>query len=306
MSRHRCVLLAVLATAAALKQCTVFGGSGFVGRAVCQTLAARGVSVTSVSRSVRPTDAEPWMDKVTWTAADATTDGAAVAAALQGAGACVSCVGGFTDAKASPTGTGDIPIFFATYSPQDQADYRAKNGLPNEAIAKAAKEAGVGRYVLLGVAEDAENGLAGGIPGYFEGKADALTAAVQNFGADAVVVCPHEVAEPDSKRIKAVDNAFARFARDANRVVGGAGYRGEDLIMKLSLTPPSAVDDVAAVVANAACSDLDIAASTRTTRRVLLDTSDGIRTLDESREYNVEAKFVDGTDAIKAALAYKL
>lgn len=209
-------------------------------------------------------------------------------------------MGGFTDAKASPTGTGDIPILFVTYSPQDQADYRAKNGLPNEAIAKAAKEAGVGRYVLLGVAEDAENGLAGGIPGYFEGKADALTAAVERFGSDAVVVCPHEVAEPDSKRIKAVDNAFARFARDANRVVGGAGYRGEDLIMKLSLTPPSSVDDVAAVVANAACSDLDIDASTRTTRRVLLDTSDGIRTLDKSREYNVEAKFVDGTDAIKA------
>ena len=143
----RCAVLAVLTTAAALKQCTVFGGSGFVGKAVCKTLAAKGVAVTSVSRSGRPADAEPWMDQVDWVAADAAKDN--IAAALDGAGACVSCVGGFTDAKASPTGTGDIPVLFASYSPQDQEEYRAKNGPPNEAIAKAAKEAGVGQYLSL-------------------------------------------------------------------------------------------------------------------------------------------------------------
>ena len=224
----RCAVLAVLTTAAALKQCTVFGGSGFVGKAVCKTLAAKGVAVTSVSRSGRPADAEPWMDKVDWVAADAAKD--SLSAALDGTGACISCVGGFTAAKASPTGTGDIPVLFASYSPQDQAEYRQKNGPPNEAIAKAAKEAGVGQYVLVGVAADAENGLAGGIPGYFEGKADALNAAVRNFGADAVVVCPHEVVEPKSPRIKAVDNPFARFARDANKAIGSVGYRGEDLV----------------------------------------------------------------------------
>ena len=304
MIKHALLLAAFAATTTtALKACVV-GGSGFIGKAVCKTLAAQGVAVTSVSRSGRPADREPWMDKVDWVAADAAKD--SIAAALDGAGACISCVGGFTDAKASPTGTGDIPVLFASYSPQDQEEYRAKNGPPNEAIAKAAKEAGVGRYVLVGVAADAENGLAGGIPGYFEGKADALNAAVEHFGADAVVVCPHEVVEPGSARIKAVDNPFARFARDANKAIGSVGYRGEDLVTKLSLTPPSSVDDVAAVVAAAAASDLDVDVSTRTTRRVLLDTSDGIKTLDESREYNVEARFVDGSDAIKAAAAGKV
>ena len=77
-------------------------------------------------------------------------------------------------------------------------------------------------------------------------------------------------------------------------------------VTKLSLTPPSSVDDVAIVVAAAAASDLDVDVSTRTTRRVLLDTSDGVRTLDSSREYNVMAKFVDGTDAIKSAAAGKV
>ena len=78
-------------------------------------------------------------------------------------------------------------------------------------------------------------------------------------------------------------------------------------VTKLSLTPPSSVDDVAAVIASAACSDLNVDVSTRTTRRVLLDTSDSIiRTLDESREYNINARFVDGTDAIKSAAAGKV
>ena len=77
-------------------------------------------------------------------------------------------------------------------------------------------------------------------------------------------------------------------------------------VTKLSLTPPSSVDDVAAVVAGAATRDLEIDISTRTTRRVLLDTSDGIRTLDESREYNVDARFVDGTDAIRDQAAGKV
>jgi NAD(P)-dependent dehydrogenase (short-subunit alcohol dehydrogenase family) len=302
MIKHA-LLAAFAATTTALKA-TVFGGNGYIGKAVCKALAAKGVAVTSVSRSGRPADREPWMEKVDWVAADAAKD--SLSAALNGASACVSCVGGFTGAKASPTGTGDIPVLFASYSPQDQEEYRQKNGPPNEAIAKAAKEAGVGQYVLVGVAADAENGLAGGIPGYFEGKADALNAAVRNFGADAVVVCPHDVVEPGSARIKAVDNPFARFARDANKAIGSVGYRGEDLVTKLSLTPPSSVDDVAAVVAAAAAADLEIDVSTRTTRRVLLDTSDGIRTLDSSREYNVDARFVDGTDAIKAAAAGKV
>ena len=77
-------------------------------------------------------------------------------------------------------------------------------------------------------------------------------------------------------------------------------------VTKLSLTPPSSVDDVATVVAAAAAADLEIDVSTRTTRRVLLDTSDGIKTLDESREYNVDARFVDGSDAIKVAAAGKV
>ena len=304
MIKHALLAAFAATTTTALDRCTVVGGSGFIGKAVCKTLAAQGVAVTSVSRSGRPADAEPWMDKVDWVAADAAKD--SLSAALNGAGACISCVGGFTGAKASPTGTGDIPVLFASYSPQDQEEYRQKNGPPNEAIAKAAKEAGVGRYVLVGVAADAENGLAGGIPGYFEGKADALNAAVQNFGAEAVVVCPHEVVEPGSARIKAVDNPFARFARDANKAIGSVGYRGEDLVTKLSLTPPSSVDDVATVVPAAAASDLDVDVSTRTTRRVLLDTSDGIKTLDESREYNVDARFVDGSDAIKETAAGKV
>ena len=56
----------------------------------------------------------------------------------------------------------------------------------------------------------------------------------------------------------------------------------------------------------AAAADLEIDVSTRTTRRVLLDTSDGIRTLDKSQEYNVDARFVDGSEAIKEKASGKV
>lgn len=148
----------------------------------------------------------------------------------------------------------------------------------------------------MGVSEDAENGLAGGIPGYFEGKADALNAAVDAFGEQTIVVCPHAVYEGDdaAKVAKALSSPVARFLVDANRFVGNLGYRGEDLVTKLSLTPAAAVDDVAAVVAAAAAGDASIAVSDRVTRRYDAGA-------DASREYAVRARFVDGTDAIRAA-----
>ena len=111
--RRRTVLLALaLARAAALDgggaRVVVFGGSGRVGKVVCSQLINKGCDVVSLSRSGRPS-AGAWADAVSWVRADAATDADAVAAAVEGADAVVSCVGGFKGAKASPTGTGDIP-----------------------------------------------------------------------------------------------------------------------------------------------------------------------------------------------------
>ena len=66
------------ATAATPPRIAVFGGSGFIGSRVCQTLTGAGCSVVSVSRTGAPpawVAAQPWSQQVEWLAADALADG---------------------------------------------------------------------------------------------------------------------------------------------------------------------------------------------------------------------------------------
>ena len=75
------IMLAALCaatTASTPPRIAVFGGSGFVGSRVCQTLADAGCSVVAVSRTGAPpawADAQPWSRQVEWLAADALADG---------------------------------------------------------------------------------------------------------------------------------------------------------------------------------------------------------------------------------------
>ena len=74
-------MLAALCAATAAStppRIAVFGGSGFIGSRVCQTLAGAGCSVVSVSRTGAPpawAAAQPWSRQVEWLAADALADG---------------------------------------------------------------------------------------------------------------------------------------------------------------------------------------------------------------------------------------
>ena len=66
------------ATAATPPRIAVFGGSGFIGSRVCQTLTGAGCSVVSVSRTGAPpawAAAQPWSQQVEWHSADALADG---------------------------------------------------------------------------------------------------------------------------------------------------------------------------------------------------------------------------------------
>ncbi|MEM4780842.1 MAG: NAD(P)H-binding protein [Halalkalicoccus sp.] len=70
----------------------VTGGSGFIGREVCERAIDRGHDVTSVSRTGSPDHREPWHDDVEWVAADV-FDPAAWRSRLDGCGAVVHSVG---------------------------------------------------------------------------------------------------------------------------------------------------------------------------------------------------------------------
>ncbi|RVX14410.1 Uncharacterized protein, chloroplastic [Vitis vinifera] len=44
----------------------VLGGNGFVGSAICKAAVSKGIEVTSLSRSGRPSQSSSWVDQVNW------------------------------------------------------------------------------------------------------------------------------------------------------------------------------------------------------------------------------------------------
>lgn len=150
----------------------VFGGNGFVGSAVCEAAVARNVPVVSVSRSgARPPQLKPgsggWADRVRWEKGDALNE-SSYKQHLGGAGAVVIAIG-----------TPPLPFI-------DRTTQRRANGESNVAIARAAREAGVKRLVLVNAAMP--TWLDRVAPGYAEGKRDAAAEAetfVREAGAGA-------------------------------------------------------------------------------------------------------------------------
>ena len=177
----------------------VFGGSGYVGAHVDQLLTSQGYTVVSVSRSSSSDQADK-ISKILgkplagggiqYATLDASSDD--LGDVLKGATAVVSCVG------IAPGG----------------ANQRDGNGKVNVRIADAAKAAGIGRFVYIGVASELANGPAKFLLGdYFKGKAEAEAGVVKDFGPDGSLVVkpaiiagapPGEIRPPGPPGVQAV------------------------------------------------------------------------------------------------------
>ena len=170
---------------AATKKVLVFGGSGYVGRRVCQSLialAARDkVQVTSVSRSgcfspVSSTDLR-WVEQVEWMRADAAAalvdqnagETAAIQTAMRDADAVVSCIGAFGSDSFMQRMNGDVNIALArTFA---------------ATTARAAP-----RFVFVSTAPFRFPDVV--LRGYFNGKKRAEDAALECFGDNATILRP--------------------------------------------------------------------------------------------------------------------
>jgi len=105
-----------------IKRVAVFGGTGFVGSAVCERLVRKGYDVTAVSRrgtNPRPGDAA--LDQVDWVRGDA-TDAAVVRTVVDDADAVVHAIGLLFDVESGlanfnkvVSGSGSLPGDDSTY-----------------------------------------------------------------------------------------------------------------------------------------------------------------------------------------------
>jgi len=159
------------------RRIVVIGGNGFVGSHVCQELLSRKsagvgtdgqISVVSISRSgMPPKNAGPWVRNVQWLKGDPSSPTTGdFPAALEGAAAVISTVGGFGD----------------------RARMVHKNGATNVAAIEAAKARGVPRFVYISAHHF-------GLPemlkrGYFEGKLMAEKALQATYKEQGVILRP--------------------------------------------------------------------------------------------------------------------
>jgi len=186
----------------------VLGGAGWVGAHVSSNLQKQGYQVVSISRS--STDDQiartksilgttiPSVEYLSLNAGTASIDD--LAAPMKDSLAVISCVG------ISPGG----------------ANQKDGNGAVNARIAKAAKSAGVGKFVYIGVASSLANGPAKFLLGdYFKGKAEAEKSVAQEFGEKSLIIkpaiiaggTPGEIRPPGPPGMKPVDvEAVAKLA----------------------------------------------------------------------------------------------
>ena len=231
--------LRVVASASASGQkIAVLGGTGFVGSRVVDVLSKAGADVFSVSKSGGGPGG------VALDLSDPASSGA-LAEALQGVDAVVSCVG------FNPLGG-------------DEAMSLAVNGDANAAAAAAAAKAGAKRFVYVSVASVVAEvlGDANLMTGYFEGKKraeDAVSTAFPSSNAK-LIVKPSFVYGGDAFGVNP-PRVTQQYGEILTKLLGASLVKNiaekSPGPIKLTLAEPVAVDDVARACAAGAIGDAD-------------------------------------------------
>ena len=183
-------MLVALLTASFAFRVAVFGGSGFIGSRICQTLATAGCEVVSISRAGQPpawAADNSWSARVEWLSADMLAN-SLVVLPLGKLDAAISCVG---NSRPSPI----WQEFFGLHWDPRAMSY--ENGLVNERIVRASRDAGATRFVYISLWSTSKFAFGGppGLAEYVEAKLAAENAARRVYGGDESVafICPHLV-----------------------------------------------------------------------------------------------------------------
>ncbi|KAJ0052713.1 hypothetical protein Pint_03509 [Pistacia integerrima] len=210
----------------------VLGGNGFVGSAICKAAVSKGIEVTSLSRSGRPSYTGSWVDQVNWISGDvfyANWD-----ELLVGATAVVSTLGGF--------GTEEQMLRI--------------NGEANVVAVGAAQKYGIPKFILISVHDY-------NFPpfllssGYFTGKRKAESEVLSKYPYSGVVLRPAFIY--GKRKVDGFEIPLDLIGEPWERILGAV----ENFTKPLSslpasdvfLAPPVSVDDVALAVINAVTDD---------------------------------------------------
>ncbi|KAI8534319.1 hypothetical protein RHMOL_Rhmol10G0081100 [Rhododendron molle] len=203
----------------------VLGGNGFVGSHVCREALKRGLTVSSLSRSGRPSVNEAWANEVFWHQGDLLLP-ESLKDALNGVSSVISCVGGFGS---------------------NSHMYKI-NGTANINAIRAAAEQGVKRYVYISAADfGLVNYL---LQGYYEGKRAAETELMIRFPYGGVILRPGFI--HGTRQVGSMKIPLGAIGSPLEMVLKHAKPLSQIPLVGPLLTPPVSVDSVARVAVRAA------------------------------------------------------
>ncbi|KAF7130023.1 hypothetical protein RHSIM_Rhsim10G0066000 [Rhododendron simsii] len=203
----------------------VLGGNGFVGSHVCREALKRGLTVSSLSRSGRPSVNEAWAHEVFWHQGDLLLP-ESLKDALNGVTSVISCVGGFGS---------------------NSHMYKI-NGTANINAIRAAAEQGVKRYVYISAADFGfVNYL---LQGYYEGKRAAETELMIRFPYGGVILRPGFI--HGTRQVGSMKIPLGAIGSPLEMVLKHAKPLSQIPLVGPLLTPPVSVNSVARVAVRAA------------------------------------------------------
>jgi hypothetical protein len=293
--RFLVLLLSINTQIAKSLRVAVFGGSGFVGRRVCQTLVGAGCEVISISRSGKPPSyyCDPVLSqKVQWMSynVDCKHDNEYEPLILPPIDAAVSCVGNVQPCQKW------MQLFGLGFN-DEQLSY--ENGELNERICEIAKEAGASIFVFLSVSYEVAKCLEGPIAGYLDGKRRAENAAYKLFGANNTVVLGASLIY-GGKRFPKLGRFYRSFVESsiAKAYVGGNDFlrslstaSPEDWVEKMVFSSPIQVEPVARLISGGALGLI--------TRKMVGPRKQGFFDTDGKPVVYGDVLFIDGTQAIE-------
>ncbi|KAG6500503.1 hypothetical protein ZIOFF_040349 [Zingiber officinale] len=171
----------------------VLGGNGFVGSHVCKEALAQGFSVSSLSRSGKPSTRESWAEKVEWHKGNL-LEPESLRDAMSDATAVVSCVGGF----GSPS------------------HMRTLNGTANVNAVQVASEQGVQRFAYVSAASFGVIDYF--LQGYYDGQRVTEAAISSRFPNGGVILRPGYIYGKSESIIFAPFEKVLQYAEPLRRI----------------------------------------------------------------------------------------